>query len=346
MASSASGGRLRSVNKERAATAIAHPNIALVKYWGKRDEDLVLPSADSLSVTLNAYPTTTTVKLQPDGAEDRVVIDGVSASGTKLHRVIDFLDLVRRHTDEPCAVSVTTHNTVPTGAGLASSAAGFAALACASATAFRINLDDRALTSLARRGSGSAARSVHGGFVHWYAGDSNARDPHASSYAEPVRGVTVDLALIVVLVDEKAKSVSSREAMRRTQATSPDYAGWLANIRSDIRLMRTALVGGDLETVGRIAENNAMGMHHTMETASPPINYRTPGSHQVLEAVRALRRAGEQTWATMDAGPNVKVICPPADASRIAERLRETTSYRTVIAGPGPGVRLRTQEEA
>ncbi|MER5888649.1 diphosphomevalonate decarboxylase [Streptomyces sp. NPDC001941] len=326
------------------ATAVAHPNIALVKYWGKRDEDLVLPCADSLSMTLDVYPTTTTVRLLPDAVEDDVLIDGNPARGEQRHRVTGFLDLVRKHAPRPVAVSVTTRNTVPLGAGLASSAAGFAALACAAASVFRLGLDERGLTRLARRGSGSAARSVHGGFVHWYAGAPDAVDQDAASYAEPVDSVRVAMALVVVLVDGGPKAVSSREAMRRTQATSPAYPHWLATTRSHIGVLRRALVDGDLETVGRVAEANAMGMHHTMETASPPVVYRTASSHRVLEEVRTLRGSGEPVWATMDAGPNVKVICPAPDATRIAGLLRDATGCPTLVARTGPGVSLRTGE--
>ncbi|MCX5205736.1 diphosphomevalonate decarboxylase [Streptomyces sp. NBC_00237] len=323
------------------ATAVAHPNIALAKYWGKRDEALVIPCADSLSMTLDVYPTTTKVRLRPGAVDDVVLIDGEVAQGESRRRVARFLDLVRRNSTVPHPVAVDTRNTVPVGAGLASSAAGFAALSLAAATVYRLDLDAMALSRLARRGSGSAARSIFGGFVHWHAGDADAPDPDLASYAEPVTGVRLDAALIVVLVERGPKPVSSREAMRRTQATSPAYADWLATTHTDVPLLRKALVAGDLETVGRISERNALGMHLTMEAAVPPVVYRTPASHRVLAHVSRLRDSGERVWATMDAGPNVKVLCPATEAVRLADRLRAATGCPTLVARVGPGTTLR-----
>nr|AHX39395.1 hypothetical protein wt6.18c [Streptomyces sp. WT6] len=327
-------------------TAVAHPNIALVKYWGKRDENLILPCADSLSVTLDVYPTTTTVRLLPLASGDIVLINDKAAHGEQLNRVTAFLDLVRERAALPVSAAVSTHTTVPLGAGLASSAAGFAALARAASIAFGLGLDDRALSRLARRGSGSAARSVYGSYVQWYAGAADAPDPDTASYAEPVEGVTLGLALVVVLVDSGPKPISSREAMRRTQSTSPIYPRWLDRTHHQVRLLRRALVDGDLESVGRIAEDNALSMHATMESASPPVVYRTDASHQVLADVRRLRRGGEGVWATMDAGPNVKVLCSSSDASRISTELREMTGLRTFVACPGPGATVLRPEKS
>ncbi|QDY80394.1 diphosphomevalonate decarboxylase [Streptomyces qinzhouensis] len=323
-------------------TAVAHPNIALVKYWGKRDEDLVLPLADSLSLTLDVFPTTTSVRLCPAAARDTVVVDGQPATGEMLRRITGFLDLVRALARRREPARVDTRNTVPVGAGLASSAAGFAALALAAAGAYEVTLDPTALSRLARRGSGSAARSVFGGFVQWYAGPPGADDADLASYAEPLNDARLDPAMIAVLLRTGPKPVSSREAMRRTVATSPLFPGWLAATRTDITAMRTALAEGDLAAAGAIAERNALGMHATMETATPPVNYRTQGSRHVLEHVRRMRDRGEQTWSTMDAGPNVKVLCPAADAQRIAAELGEITGCPTVVARPGPGARMTT----
>ncbi|WDO11227.1 diphosphomevalonate decarboxylase (plasmid) [Streptomyces murinus] len=330
----------------RTATAVAHPNIALVKYWGKRDEELVLPLADSLSMTLDVFPTTTSVQLAPGGAQDVVVIDGQPATGEVLRRVTVFLDVLRSRAHRSELARVSTRNTVPVGAGLASSAAGFAALAVAAASAYEIDLDRTALSRLARRGSGSAARSVFGGFVLWHAGPVDADDAidaeaaDLASYAEPLHDARLDLAMVAVLLETGAKPISSREAMRRTVATSPLFPGWLASSRTDSTAMRLALAAGDLAAVGAITERNALGMHATMETAVPAVTYRTRASHQVLAHIRRMRERGEQTWSTMDAGPNVKVLCPPADAQRIAAELSETTGHPTVVARSGPGARV------
>lgn len=322
------------------ATAVAHPNIALVKYWGKRDDDLILPLADSLSMTLDIFPTTTTVRLTPHRRHDTVLIDGGPATGEALDRVTAFLTLVRTLTGRTEPATVETRNTVPVGAGLASSAAGFAALALAAATAYEAGLCPTGLSRLARRGSGSACRSVFGGFVWWHAAHPTDPNPDQTSYAEPLRHVPLDVALIVVLLHTGTKATSSRDAMSRTVRTSPLFGDWIAATRDDVPAMRAALQEGDLPRVGAIAERNALGMHATMESTTPPVVYRTTASHRLLDQVRAMRDRGERTWATMDAGPNVKVLCPAADAVRLAEELTAVSGCPTVVARPGPAATL------
>ncbi|MEU9184175.1 diphosphomevalonate decarboxylase [Streptomyces sp. NPDC048484] len=323
------------------AEAVAHPNIALVKYWGKRDDRLVIPYADSLSMTLDVFPTTTQVRLQPHATHDVVIMDGALARNNARRRIVDFLDLVREQAGRSECAVVKTCNTVPVGAGLASSASGFAALALASTAAYELEYEPAALSRLARRGSGSAARSVFGGFVRWHAGAPDAPDPDRASFAEPLTGTQLDLALVAVLLETGHKSVSSREAMSRSARTSPLFPTWLARTRAEIGEMCAALDEGDLATVGAIAECNALGMHRTMETAVPPVRYRTRDSHRVLQQVRRMRRAGLRAWSTMDAGPNVKVLCATGDAPLVAEELKQATRRRVVVARGGPGAVLR-----
>ncbi|MER6671761.1 diphosphomevalonate decarboxylase [Streptomyces sp. NPDC000983] len=326
-----------------AATAVAHPNIALVKYWGKRDERLVLPRVDSLSLTLGVFPTTTTVALAPGTAHDRVTLDGAPAEGEALRRVVAFLDLVRDRAGIAHRAVVESENTVPTGAGLASSASGFAALAAAAAAAYGLRLDAAGLSRLARRGSGSACRSVFGGFAVWHAGRDRADPAEAdlASYAEPVAVGDLDPALVVAVVDAGPKPVSSRAAMRHTVDTSPLYEPWAVSSRADLTEMRAALLAGDIEAVGRVAERNALGMHATMLAARPAVRYLSPATLTVLDAVLRLRGDGVPAYATMDAGPNVKVLCRRPDADRVAEAVRAAApGSRVLVAGPGPGVRL------
>lgn len=324
-------------------TAVAHPNIALVKYWGKRDERLILPWSDSLSMTLDVFPTTTRVRLDAAAGHDKVVLDGVPATGEAARRVIAFLELVRERAGLSWRAVVDSRNTVPTGAGLASSASGFAALAVAAAAAYGLGLDATGLSRLARRGSGSASRSVFGGFAVWHAGPPGATGAaaDAASYAEPVPAAGMDPALVVAVVDAGAKTVSSREAMRRTVDTSPLYRPWADSSRADLAGMRAALALGDLEAVGEIAERNALGMHATMLAARPAVRYLSPATVTVLDRVLELRRDGVAAYATMDAGPNVKVLCRRADARRVAGAVGEAVpAARVLVAGPGPGARL------
>ncbi|MFE2728353.1 diphosphomevalonate decarboxylase [Kitasatospora sp. NPDC059327] len=325
------------------AVAVAHPNIALIKYWGKRDEQLVLPWTDSLSMTLDIFPTTTRVRLAPGASDDTVTLDGAPARGEALRRVTAFLAVVRARAGLRQRAVVDSENTVPTGAGLASSASGFAALALAAAAAYGLDLDATALSRLARRGSGSASRSVFGGFALWHAGTSE--DADRGSYAERVPAEGVDPALVVAILDAGRKDVSSREAMRRTVDTSPLYRSWAASSRADLLDMRAALSRGDLDAVGEIAERNAFGMHATMLAARPAVRYLSPATFTVLDSVLRLRREGTAAYATMDAGPNVKVLCRRADAERVAAVVREAAAGAPVhVAGPGPGARLMGED--
>ncbi|MFG2503204.1 diphosphomevalonate decarboxylase [Streptomyces sp. NPDC048441] len=322
------------------ATAVAHPNIALIKYWGKRDEQLVLPAADSLSMTLDVFSTTTTVRLDPAASGDHVTLNGAAATGEPHRRVAAFLDLVRDRAGRSEAAVVDTRNTVPTGAGLASSASGFAALALAASAAYGLTLRDTELSRLARRGSGSASRSVFGGFALWRAGEGAGAEGDMSSYAEPVPVGNLDVSLVIAVVDAGPKAISSRAAMRRTVDTSPLYRPWVESSRADLDDMRGALERGDLEAVGEIAERNALGMHATMLAARPAVRYLSPATLTVLDSVSQLRRDGIAAYATMDAGPNVKVLCRSSDAERVVRAVRSGTS-QTFVARLGPGASLR-----
>ncbi|MFE5548825.1 diphosphomevalonate decarboxylase [Streptomyces sp. NPDC056534] len=327
---------------EGAATAVAHPNIALIKYWGKRDERLVLPRTDSLSMTLDVFPTTTTVRLAPAAEADEVFFNGAPGVGEARKRILSFLDVVRETAGQRERAVVDTRNTVPTGAGLASSASGFAALAVAAAAAFGLDLDVTELSRLARRGSGSASRSIFGGFAIWHAGRGLGPAADLASFAEPVSVGDLDPALVVALLNTGPKAVSSRRAMQRTVDTSPLYRPWADSSTADLAAMREALVKGDLDSVGEIAERNALGMHATMLAARPAVRYLSPATLTVLDTVTQLRRDGVSAYSTMDAGPNVKVLCHRRDASQVADAVRSAASCQVVISGCGPGASLQS----
>lgn len=316
------------------STAVAHPNIALIKYWGKRDDLLILPATSSLSLTLDVHPTTTTVTLADT---DSASLDGAPMTGDALDRVSRFLDLVRSLAGSDARAAVVSTNAGPTAAGLASSASGFAALAAAAAHAYGLDLDERALSRLARRGSGSASRSIYAGFAQWHAGTDDE-----SSYAEPVEAAGIDAAMVVAVVDGGPKHVSSRTAMRETVRTSPFFPAWIDSSAVDLADLRSALAAGDLPTVGEVAERNAMRMHATMLGAEPPVRYLSPASVAVLDRVRQLRAEGVGAWATMDAGPNVKVLTDRADAERVRAAVAELgVTGSLLVAGSGPGVTVR-----
>ncbi|MFB8275971.1 diphosphomevalonate decarboxylase [Nocardia colli] len=325
-----------------AATAVAYPNIALVKYWGKRDEEYRLPMTGSISLTLDLFPTTTTVTVTPGATIDAVRIDDAPPSRPATQRVQQFLGLVRALAGRREHATVQTTNSGPTAAGLASSAAGFAALAVAAAAAYELELDPIALSRLARRGSGSACRSVFGGFTCWRAGAGLGPDGDATSYAEPLSRGTLDPAMVVAIVDATPKPISSTVAMRHTVATSPCYWAWSASCLQDLIEMRKALADGELVTVGEIAERNALGMHAAMLAARPAVRFLTPASLAVLDRVAKLRVDGIAAYATIDAGPNVKVLCEAATADVVAAGLRAVETVQSVHIGrPGPAPTLR-----
>ena len=310
------------------ATARAYPNIALVKYWGKRDETLMLPAAGSLSLTLDAFATTTTVELLDDAHEDVFSLNGVAQSGDSLARVTKFLALVRDLAGSTQHASVTSINEAPTGAGLASSASGFAALAVAAAAAYGLDLDRAALSRLARRGSGSAARSLVDGISVWHAGDGDE-----TSFAEPV--AAPEMSMIIVTVDARQKAISSRTAMRRTALTSPFYPAWVESTEQTLAAMLEACRDQDFSRIGRITEMHALRMHALIQSADPPIRYLLPTSIAIFDAVVALREAGIEAYSTADAGPNVAVISRPEDAQTVADALAEFGTVRIVGAGAG-----------
>lgn len=310
------------------ATARAFPNIALVKYWGKRDESLILPAAGSLSLTLDAYPTTTTVTLAAEGQADQFELGGVTQNGETLRRVTTFLDLVRSLAGSRHSAVVRSVNEGPTGAGLASSASGFAALATAAAAAYGLKLSARDLSRLARRGSGSACRSIVSGVAVWHAGEGDE-----TSFAEPVEAP--DMGMVIVTLNKSQKAVSSRTAMRRTALTSPFYREWVASTEVNLAAMLEACRDGDFTRIGRITETHALRMHAVIQSADPPIRYLSPQSVAVFDAVGAIRESGVEAYATADAGPNIAVLVRPADTERVAQQLAQFGEVRAVGAGAG-----------
>lgn len=328
------------------AVATANANIALIKYWGKRDERLILPYTSSLSLTLSDLYTQTAVNFSDDFSEDSVTLDGENLlpTATTFRRVIAMLDLVREKAGISTKARVVSRNHVPTAAGLASSASGFAALCASAAYAAGLKLTPRELSRLARRGSGSACRSIFGGLVIWHAGEDDETsyaepiEPIAEAYAEPIAEPSspasapknLNLAMIVVTLDERKKPISSRDAMRRTVETSPAYMPWVEQSKLDLSEALEAIRAADIAQLGEVVERNALGMHETMHKAAPPVNYFTDKTYAVLRAVRAMRECGWPVWATMDAGPNVKVLTDGDCAERAAEELRGRVEYALI----------------
>jgi diphosphomevalonate decarboxylase len=285
-------------------SGFAPANIALCKYWGKRDDELNLPMTSSLSVSLGALGTRTDLSVRDGG--DEVLLDGelVPPADSFAARITSFLDLIRSESGP--GFRVATQNAMPTAAGLASSASGFAALVLALKEVMGWDLDSRALSMLARLGSGSACRSLFSGFVEWHVG---VRDDGMDSYAEPIDCVWPDFRIAPVTVSAERKSIGSREAMRRTRDTSRLYEAWPAQVAEDLLAIRAALRERDFVRLGETAEANALAMHATMMASRPAVLYWRP---ETLETIRRAWRLREErgipVYCTMDAGPNVKLI--------------------------------------
>lgn len=319
----------------RSAVALAHPNIALSKYWGKREGAGNVPAVPSLSVTLAGLATTTRVTFDDALAADALVLNGAPAPEEALARTTELLDRVREAARLPTRALVASDNDFPTASGLASSASGFAALALAATRAAGLAWSPERIADLARRSSASAARSVFGGFVEL---DGEVARPVASPG-------TIDLTVLVCVTTEAPKAVSSRRGMAETAAKSPYYAAWLEVAPRLHAELRAALLAGDLERTCALAERSALAMHASAFAAG--IVYVSGATLDALAAVRALRAEGAAAYATMDAGPHLKCLVHARDAARARARLERSPGVLRVIeAVAGEGARVLGEEAA
>lgn len=313
------------------ATAIAHPNIAFIKYWGNKDETLHLPLNGSLSMCLDGLKTITTVTFDPALQTDILTLDSKSIQGAGLERVQRFLDHVRLLASKQIYAQVESVNNFPSGAGIASSASAFAALALASTHALGLQLTERDLSRLARLGSGSACRSVPGGFVEWQVGESDA-DSFAFSIAPADHWELVDL---IVIVDRGHKSTGSAEGMTRAQ-TSPHQAQRLADAPNRLAFCRQTILARDFAAFAAVVELDSNWMHAVMQSSQPPLYYWQPATEEILKNVFGWRAEGHAVCATVDAGPNVHVLCLPEEQDFLVSNLNAIPEVQEVIiARPG-----------
>jgi diphosphomevalonate decarboxylase len=317
-------------------TARANANLALVKYWGKRDTALNLPATGSISVTLAGLAVEASVAFGRES--DRLEIDGAAPVGEEARRLARFVDLLRGEAGRRDFAAVATRSALPRGIGLASSAAAFAALALAGSRAAGLRLEPPALSALARRGSGSAARSIFGGFVEWRRGE---RPDGHDSIAEPLAAAgDWDLRIVVAITTSTPKAVSSRDGMIRA-AASPLYPAWVAGAAADLAEARKAIAARDLEALGLLAEHSALKMHAVGLAARPPLLYWRGATVDCVHRVWRLRAEGTPAFFTIDAGPQVKVLCALADAGRVAESLGSVPGVERILTcAPGVGAEL------
>lgn len=307
-------------------TVKANSNIALIKYWGKKNDQLKTPLNNSISMTLDSLHTTTSAEYSE---ADEVYFAGHQANAKEKSKVIDLIDIIRRDHNINKSVKIQTENNFPTASGLASSASGFAALAFAMNKLFELNLDDREISKYARLGSGSASRSIYGGFAEWLKGE---KEDGSDSYAIQLQDKDYwDISMLVVIVDDNKKDKGSTEGMDLTVKTCPFYPAWLSTINDDLNEARRGILNKDLERVGFVMEHNCLKMHSTMFTTIPSVIYWKPATLEIIQKVKELRELGLNCYFTIDAGPNVKILCENHNVNRIKEYLKTCNGIKSTI---------------
>ncbi|KPN82748.1 Diphosphomevalonate decarboxylase [Apilactobacillus kunkeei] len=314
-------------------TARAHTNIALVKYWGKENEELIIPANSSLSLTLDEFYTDTSVHFDESLSSDEVTLNGKVIEDEKITK---FMDIIRKKSNINAFARIESTNHVPTSAGLASSASAYAALAAAGSKAYGLNLSKKGLSRLARRGSGSATRSIFGGFAAWNKGTDD-ESSYGYSIEDPVK---MDINMIAIILDNQPKKISSRKGMKISIKTSPYYQSWIKQTTADFQIIEEAIKENDFTTLGKTAELNAMRMHSLTLSSDPSYLYINADSLKVINMVNELRENGVECYYTMDAGPNVKIICQSDKINAITDKLSDKFSNDQIkVSGPGEGIK-------
>lgn len=310
-------------------TVRAHTNIALIKYWGKKDKTLKTPTNSSISLTLDKFYTDTKVTYDPSLKSDEFYLDGTKVEDKVAKRVYAYMNVLREMVDIPSFARIESFNNVPKEAGLASSASAFAALA--KAATLHLNLDDLTLSKLARLGSGSASRSIYGDFVRWDKGNS-----HDSSYAMPIQmDPWPEFTMIACLINEGVKPFGSGEAMDITSSSSPYFEAWTQSSEEDGHKLTEALIKHDIWTVGNIAQTNALKMHASLLAVN--MWYFEPSTIEIMNSVRELQKE-IPVFFTMDAGPNVKIITLDKHVQAVMDVLPK--GIKTVVCHAGEGVKV------
>ncbi|MCB9436817.1 MAG: diphosphomevalonate decarboxylase [Anaerolineales bacterium] len=317
-------------------TCRATSNIAFTKYWGRIDDTLRLPMNGSVSMNLEAATTTTTVAFDPSLEADTIHPNSLSLKDKQAARVFAQLDRIRQRADITTRAWVATHNNFPMGAGIASSASGFAALTVAAAHAAGLDLTERELTILARQGSGSACRSIPAGFVEWHYGETDA-----ASYAEMIAPPDHwDIHDLIAITQSEHKTVGSAEG-NALVTTSPFNSTRVQLAQQSVETIRAGILARDWTAFGEETEREAIRLHMVAMTSVPPIFYWKPVTLAIIQAVIAWRQAGLQAYYTIDAGANVHVLAQAADADTVAARLRAIEGISDVLHSlVGQGARL------
>ncbi|MBD3225366.1 MAG: diphosphomevalonate decarboxylase [Caldithrix sp.] len=311
------------------AKAIARSNIALIKYWGKRRQKYNLPAVGSISITLDRLQTVTDVGFSSSLEKDRFTLNGHLVENEQLERVSRFLNLIRKKAGFNDRAQVITTNNFPTAAGLASSASGFAALTLAACKAAGLDFTKKELSILARQGSGSAARSIYGGFVHMYRGQSE--DGH-DAYAEQIATEKDwDLSVVIAITQALPKETGSTSGMVKSRETSPYYDAWVETGENDLKAMKAAIDRRDFTHVGQLCEYSCLKMHALALSTRPAIIYWNGITLDVMHTIRQLRKEGREVYFTIDAGPQVKAICRTSDRQAVQDRIQQIEGIKQIL---------------
>lgn len=326
------------MNKKNNFSAVAHPNIAFIKYWGNRDQYLRIPSNGSISMNLSGLETHTILSPDPELNHDTVILNGITQTGQSLLRVQLFMDHLREICQKKNFFHINSKNTYPASAGLASSSAAFAALAVAGAKAFDLNYSERQLSQLARRGSGSAARSIPDGYVEWMAGTTD-KESYAFSLASADHWPLCDC---IAIVEESEKEIGSTEGHQLAE-TSPLQEARVADAKRRLEICRSAILNKDFDALAQIIEQDSQILHAVMISSTPSLIYWNACSLAIMKLIPKWRKSGIPVAFTLDAGPNVHVICPIEHADEISIRIKAILGVqKVIIATVGNGARLLT----
>lgn len=325
------------------ASAVAHPNIALIKYWGKAsDPRMNEPAVSSLSITLDSLTSSTRLTFSEELAVDQFLLNGVEDE-QKRPRISDNLDKLRAIAGVKTRCRIESTNNFPTGAGLASSASGFAALVAAGNRALALNLSVREQTMMARAMSGSAARSISGGFVKIALPNATGSDAvFGSAYAEQfAKPEHWPLEVCVGVVSEEEKDIGSTEGMELSRQTSPYYPAWLEGNDNDVIEAQAAIETKDFERLAELSEFSCMKMHAMAMGSLPGLLYWRGATVEAIHHIRALRKSGVPVFFTIDAGPQIKAICGPGYGEQVSVELEKIAGIKRVIrCGLGSDVKV------
>jgi diphosphomevalonate decarboxylase len=316
------------------STAIAYTNTALIKYWGKLNEELIIPMNNSISVTNDTLKTTTTIEFSDEYKSDLFLLNGQKATGNIKQKVINHLDYIRSLSSTKVKAKVMSENNFPTSAGLASSASGFAALTVAVCDALELGKNDQELSRISRRGSGSSCRSIFGGYVEWLKEDEQG-DSSAIQLADEK---WFEISNIVVVLNSEKRKINTRDAMKLSKETSPVYKTRVRNINQQLDIIRKSIKEKDFTLLGRTAEMDCLNMHFTAMTSNPSLVFWTPDTLALMKAVVEMREQDIEAYYTIDTGANIHVLTLPKNESKVMKRLEEIENIEQIFqTKPGPG---------